>query len=234
MGVGWLWDIQHILDHAFCAFLAGQGDFLPLRLEQRRRGTVGLDLCGVVLCRGGDGGGGDAVGGQEVCRLDCKGDVPVSLHDLHPPALAVAVGVGPVSCWAVMWCCCFYAPLRAIEADVRNAPDIVDLNVRYPVESREAIGRREWRGSSVAAVEGKGRCCRHSRPGEERCELRCARNRRLITNLDSLIGWALSGGSKEPRSSKAAARIVHVTTAQRRTLAISHAWCDETTEWTWF
>lgn len=45
-------DVQDILNHAFCAFLARQGDLLSLRLEQRRRGTVGLDLCGVVLCRG--------------------------------------------------------------------------------------------------------------------------------------------------------------------------------------
>lgn len=163
-----------------------------------------------------------------MCRLDCNGDVPVSLNDLHPPALAVAVWVGVVPCWAVMCCCCFYAPLRAIEADVRNAPDIVDLNVRYPVESRAGIGRREWRGSSVAAVEGKGRCVDTLGLGKSVCELRCARNRRLITNLESLIGWTLSGGSKEPRCSKAAARIVHVTMAQRRTLTISHAWCDET------
>lgn len=155
--MGQLWDVQDILDHAFCAFLARQGDFLPLRLEQRRRGTVGLDLCGVVLCRGGYRGGGDAVGGEEVCRLDCSGDVPVSLHDLYPPTLAVSVEVEVVSCWAVM-CCCFYTPLRAIEADVRNAPDIVDLNVRYPVESPAGIGKKEWRGKAVAAIEDKGRC----------------------------------------------------------------------------
>lgn len=80
-------------------------------------------------------------------------------------------------------------------------------------------------------MEREGGCCdrrqgtllkTHSRSGEERCELRCARNRRLITNLASLIGQAQSGGSKEPRSSIAAVRIVHVTTAQRRTLTISH------------
>lgn len=88
----------------------------------------------------------------------------------------------------------------------------------------------------VAAVEGKGALLKTlSRSGEERCELRCARNRRLITNLAALIGLALSGGPKEPRPSNAAARIVHVTTAQRRrTLTISHDWCNnETIEWTW-
>lgn len=33
-----------------------------------------------------------------------------------------------------------------------------------------------------------------------RCELRCARIRRLITNLAKLIGLALLGGPQEPRS----------------------------------
>lgn len=42
--------------------------------------------------------------------------------------------------------------------------------------------------------------------GKERCELRCARNRRLITNLTTLIGPTWSGGSPEPRSRNAAAR----------------------------
>lgn len=38
--------------------------------------------------------------------------------------------------------CCFYTPLRAIEADVLNAPDIVDLNVEYPVEFSAGMGKR--------------------------------------------------------------------------------------------
>lgn len=39
-------------------------------------------------------------------------------------------------CCALLCCnMLLYTPLRAIEADVRNAPDIVDPYVRYPVKS---------------------------------------------------------------------------------------------------
>lgn len=72
----------------------------------------------------------------------------VYMISIHPPALAVSIEVGIVSCWAVL-CCCFYTPLRAIEADVRNAPDIVDLNVRYPVESSAGIGERSGEGGRL-------------------------------------------------------------------------------------
>lgn len=50
-------------------------------------------------------------------------------------------------------CCCWlYAPLRAIEADVRNAPDILNLNVRCPVES--------WAGMGKGVEREAGRCNR--------------------------------------------------------------------------
>ena len=90
----------------------------------------------------------------------------VSLHDIST-TMAVSVGVGVVVvlgsglgleydalCRAVL-CCWLYAPLRAIEADVRNAPDIVDLNMRYPVEVLG--GNRKRSGEETRWLQSKAR-----------------------------------------------------------------------------
>lgn len=93
-----------------------------------------------------------------MCRLDCSGNKPVSLHDISPSdRLCVYRGRGFEMCCAGK-CCCFYTPLRAIEADVRNAPDIVNLNVKYPVEYSAGIREKEWRGSGMLQSKAKG-CC---------------------------------------------------------------------------
>lgn len=92
-----------------------------------------------------------------MCRLDCSDDMPVSLHDISPSDRQCPSRSGIELCCAGK-CCCFYTPLRAIEADVRNAPDIVDLNVKYPVECSAGIGKKEWRGSGMLQSKAKG-CC---------------------------------------------------------------------------
>lgn len=69
--------------------------------------------------------------------------------------------------------------------------------MKYPVECSAGIGKKGVERKRDVAVEGKGMLLKTvSRPEEERCELRCARNRRLITNLANLIGLAWSGGSE--------------------------------------
>lgn len=55
-------------------------------------------------------------------------------------------------------CCWLYAPLRAIEADVRNAPDILNLNVRYPVESSAGMGEGVEREPDCWQSKASGRC----------------------------------------------------------------------------
>lgn len=89
-----------------------------------------------------------------MCRLGCNYGTPVSYMISPQHWLAVSVEVGVGLGWAgvcrAVTCCWLYAPLRAIEADVRNAPDILDLNVRYPVESSAGMGK---------GVEREPGCC---------------------------------------------------------------------------
>lgn len=68
----------------------------------------------------------------------------------------IEVGNRNVLCWKVLL---LYTPLKAIEADVRNAPDIVDLNVKYPVEYSAGIGKRSG--------EEAGCCSRRQRDAAE-------------------------------------------------------------------
>lgn len=87
-----------------------------------------------------------------MCRLDCNCGITVSymIFPLFVCRGRYRVGLEWAGVCRAVMCCWLYAPLRAIEADVRNAPDILDLNVSYPDESSAGMGK---------GVEREPGCC---------------------------------------------------------------------------